>query len=109
MKIKATPDLSNVKGVEEVQRFATIVLKEIVEVLNGNVRFDDNLSANIISVNLTGSTQVAVSHGLGRVPLGYIVVKAPSALSVFDGDSENTTETLYIKSNTSAAISLLVI
>jgi len=93
---------------KKLKRFSTIVLKEIVEVINGNVRIDDNLSANIISVSLAGATEVAVSHGLNRSPIGYLVVKAPSALSVFDGDSENTAETLYIKSNANAQVSLLV-
>jgi len=70
-----------------------------------------NLAAKYASVSFaTANVQVAVAHGLGTVPAGYIVVGLDSAGNVYDGTSANTATNLYVRCTaTNAAAKLIII
>jgi len=57
----------------------------------------------------TPDAENTIAHGLGRVPVGYILVKADKAVCVYDGSSAWTATNIYLKANVaSAAITLLI-
>ena len=78
-----------------------MVLKSI---LDGGILIDDNVDASRVAVvsHATPGNEFSVSHGLGKVPLGYIVTGQESAGSVYDGTTANTNQTLYLKSDISS-------
>ena len=78
-----------------------MVLKSI---LDGGISIDDNVDASRITVvtHATPGIEFSVSHGLGKVPLGYIVTGQEAAGSLYDGTTVNTNANLYLKSDVSS-------
>lgn len=78
-----------------------MVLKSI---LDGGISIDDNVDASRVTVvtHATPGTEFLVAHGLGKVPLGYIVTGQEAAGSVYDGTTANTNTALYLKSDVSS-------
>ncbi len=86
----------------------SMILKSI---LDGGISIDDNVDASRISVvsHATPGVEVPVSHGLGKIPLGYIVTGQAGVGSVYDGSTPNTKDTLYFKSDVSSTTFRLLI
>lgn len=78
-----------------------MVLKSI---LDGGISVDDNMDMSRVTIvtHATPGTETGYSHGLGKVPLGYIVTGQNAAGSVYDGATANTNQTLYLKSDVSS-------
>lgn len=107
-KVQASTDIDRVKD-DEVKRFVNIALDDIVRVINGNLDFDNNFSAKTLSVTFSSAnTEVAIQHGLGRVPSNYIQMQSSAATSLYNGSSANTSSTLYLKASAAATVSILV-
>jgi hypothetical protein len=76
----------------------------VAKALNGRVSFGDGTDAENIEcswfnfVTITGADNV-VNHGLGRVPVGYIVVSRSGDVSFWDGVAAWTTSTLTIRAS----------
>lgn len=108
MRITASPDVERVKT-EELARYTSIFLTQVVEALNNNLSFVDNFNAKTLTVSFTAAnTDVAIIHGLGRVPQGYIQVGQNAATSVYDGASANTAQLLYLRASATANVRLVV-
>lgn len=78
-----------------------MVLKSI---LDGGISIDDNMdvSRETIVTHATPGVEFAVTHGLGKIPVGYIVYGQEAAGSLYDGTTTNTNATLYLKSDVSS-------
>ena len=72
--------------------------------LDGGISINDNVDASRVTIvtHVTPGTETGYSHGLGKVPLGYIVTGQEAAGSVYDGATANTNQTLYLKSDVSS-------
>jgi hypothetical protein len=109
MKITATPDISNVETLDDVTRYTTQCLTQIVSVLNNNISFSDNFKATIASVTFpTANSEQAVDHGLGKVPTGYILAGASAATSIYNGTTANTDSKIYLKSSVATSVTLII-
>lgn len=109
MKIKTIQDLANIKELPDLVRFTAQVCKDIINVVNGGLDFASNFRSSIVSVTFSGaSTDVGVSHSLGAVPTGYVVVKSSANINVFDGVSGNTDSTIFLASSGAGTVSVLV-
>lgn len=109
MKINASPDLTSQPDLPSVRTWATIILRELVQVINGKLDLKTNVRANIKEVTFTGaSTTVSVLHQLGRVPEGYLVVGKSAAIHVFDGSKANTDELLYVQASAAGSAKLWI-
>ncbi len=86
----------------------------------GRVRFGDgsdgargeNISGEfqVYTSNGSADTEDAITHGLGAVPVGYIVVKQDAASSVYDSGTAWTSTTIYLKqSGTGVATTLFLL
>lgn len=63
----------------------------------------------VYTSNGTADTEDTVPHSLGRVPVGYIVVKQDIASIVYDSTTSHTSTNLYLKNTgTSVTLTLLV-
>ena len=106
-RILASGDVGNVKP-EEFQRYATLVLKDIVDKVNGNLEFGLNLRTQTINVEFTAAnTETTVPHSLGRVPQGYILAKSNAATSLYNSTDANAAN-LYLKSSAIANVTIIV-
>lgn len=108
MRITEGSDIDRLKP-EEQPRYITRFLTQVAEAMNNNLSFVDNFNASTVAVPFsTANTDTAVLHGLGRVPVGYIVIGQNAAMSVYDGASANTTSLLYLRSSAVGTARLLV-
>lgn len=92
-----------------------IDLKNICLALQGRIRFGPNLPNNnngenimgqfvTYTTNSTPNTQDTVSHQLGSIPIGYIVISKSAACDVYQQSNTGTTWTksnLYLKATAS--------
>ena len=99
MKIQASPDISNIKD-EEIKRFATIVLAQIVGAVNGNLTIQDNILGQQASVSfVSANTDTAISHTLNRQVTQYLVLNRSTNMVIYDGATAANNTTVYLKSS----------
>jgi len=108
------PDIVN-----EFRRFRDALNRTYVQVariLNGNLSFGngvdrDNLDGVWVSV-LTptpGDTDFTVVHNLGRVPVGYLLMRSDLPSLIYDGSVIATTTELTLRNATDGANIVLFI
>ena len=110
MKVNFVIDASNLEpGSKEFVNLSSQALNQIVSVLNGEVSLVDNVKARLVSeVFSSADIEQAVPHGLGNIPLGYILVGSLAATQVYNGQTRNTTQALYVRSSVATTVTLLV-
>jgi hypothetical protein len=109
MKIP-TRDVSSVESWEDLRRWSAQMFKDIGSAINGQIAFGENIQSTRASATFTAAnTEVRVSHSLGRVPSGYIVISSSANISVFNGGSANTETDLYVQASGAGTVTLLVI
>lgn len=103
------PEISQIETLTDFKRFVSIITSSIQSVINGNLSLGDNMSLQFITVEFNASgTQVVSSHGLKRVPAGYIAVGMSAPCIVYDGSTTNTTDQIYLKANAASIVRLLI-
>lgn len=109
MKIKVPQSLSNCESWEELRKYSSQSLEQIVTAINGRIALNENLDSAIVSVVFNGANQtVAAQHSLGRVATNYILVGSSAAMAIFDGNKENENNVLYIQSNAAGTARIMV-
>jgi hypothetical protein len=109
VRITASTDIDNVKPPEDVPRYVELALQDIVQQVNGNLTFAENIRCKLLSITFSSSdTDTTVTHGMGRVPAGYIVSGKSVACSVYDGSVDATAQTITLKSSAAATVGLIV-
>ena len=91
--------------------------EEIARALNGRIGFGDgtdseNIEGTWVSVTTPGTpnTDFTVTHGLGRLPVGYLVMSKAAAVDVFDGSVAATISQITLKATVgSVAIKLFIV
>ena len=76
--------------------------RELSVLLNGALTFQDNFNAEIVDVSDTGTanTEFTVSHGLKRVPTGFLIININKAGVVYANGTTWTTAAIYLKCDT---------
>lgn len=102
MKVWSLPGLQSVKSLEDLRRFVTQSLTNVTQILSNGVGFQDNINCQIVDVRL-GLSETAISHSLGVIPIGYIVLKAYSTAGSYPvvGSTAWTTEKIYLQTDSS--------
>ena len=109
MKIKVPQDISNIQDFENFRRYCSVAVNQLVDVVNGNIDFVDNCGTSLVSVNFTAANaEVRVSHRLGRIPNGWIVVSPTASMQVYKGTNADTETDVYVKSSAIGSCSLLI-
>lgn len=91
--------------------------EEVARALNGRIGFGDgadseNIEGTWISVTTPGApnTDFTVTHGLDRLPTGYLVMSKAAAVDVFDGSIAATISQITLKATVgSVAIKLFIV
>lgn len=110
MRIKAALDLAQLTTWQQLQRYVSDVIRQIVDLCNGKLSFSENFDCFTASVEFTStSVDTAVPHGLGRAPNGYIIVKRSANMVIFDGSTENTDSVLYLRTSATGTASVIII
>lgn len=103
-----SPDVDKVPA-EQMPRFLALVLNDIVTQVNGGLDFATNFNAKSVSALFSAvNTDTAIAHGLGRVPVGYLKIGSSVAMTIYDGQTNDTSILLYLKSDAIGTAQLLV-
>lgn len=103
------PDISQQDELPDLKRFTAIALQKIVDALTQNLTFSDNFNGKIVGATFSVSnTEVAIAHGLGRVPTGFIPTLPSAAMSIYNGTTAWTTSNIYLKSSAVGSAQILV-
>lgn len=93
-------DPANISDPVDFQRIVSIVLRDLVLIVNGGLQFSDNFQSKILTVEFTtANTEVRVDHNLSRIPTGYLVLKLSAAAIIYDGSTANTNQNAFLKAS----------
>lgn len=102
-------DFSNVETWQDVRRFASQVIKQVISALNRGLIFSDNFDAKTISAVFdTANAEIKVAHNLGRSTQGYLVQSLSAAAIVYAGTSAADDNSIYLRASAPCTASLLV-
>lgn len=114
--MKLPPITGYLRSIPQVlQRALVLVGNDLSRVINGNISFGnltdgtDNITGfwySGVTPNPAG-TEFQVTHNLGRVPTGWLVVNADQACSVYKGATVWTTSKMYLKCS-AATVNLVI-
>ena len=108
-RIKVPLSVSNTEDLENLRRFTAKTLSDVVDVINGNLDFGDNVRCKIQTVNfLASNSDTQIAHGLGYVPTGYIVVGQSATGTVYDGSQAKTNRDIWLKCTAAITVKLLI-
>lgn len=96
-------------GNSEIQN-GTIPLTEVIGTYVSG-EFAGKLNARLLTTTTHGTpgTEWSASHGLGRIPVGYIVIGKVGQVYVYDGTTTWTNTLIYLRaSHASISIKLIV-
>lgn len=104
-------DISNVPA-SEMPRWSAINFGKIAAQFNGNLEFGPNIKSVVTEVVFTTANQVvAVPHTLGRVPMGYIVIKQNAVGNVLTSELTNpwTSGVIYLNASAAMTTTLIIV
>lgn len=109
-QVKSNSNLDNVKK-EDLARYVSIALGDIVNQMNGGLEFKYNLmSSSLLTVTFSKiNTDVQVNHDAGFIPKGFIVINPSAAMIIFKGILPWTQNTIFLQSNVVGTAALYVV
>ena len=66
------------------------------------------LDGNLIEGVSVSTTALEVSHGLGRTPVGYFIVKASAGVTVFDSATTTPKATIKLTGSATSTINIWI-
>lgn len=98
--VRSNSNLGNVTDVLQLARYVTVVLEEIVGVINGQIDFETNVRVKVVNVAFpTAAVDTRIPHFLNKVPTGYIIVGLTDPASLYTGTTQWTSTEIYLRSN----------
>lgn len=108
MRVVTRLTLSNVRNQEELIRYASQDISGIADVINGGLDFT-NFRSTTIDVTFTAAdTSQQITHKLGKIPTGYLVVKKSVSMVVYDGTMDPTEQDIFLKSSAIGTARLII-
>lgn len=90
--------------------FVSKMLNDVKSILNGGLLVQDNCSFKVADVQFTAAnSEVKINHSLGRLPLGYILIGASAAMSLYNGVTASSVQDIYVRSSATGSATILVI
>ena len=67
-----------------------------------------NLDTQTLTFGVGGTTEVAITHDLGRTPLDGFIINRTSSANVYRGATAWSTTTIYLAASASVTVTLLI-
>lgn len=111
--IGGAPILPSPKDQQDIDlyRILSEFFRKIITILNRGITFNENVDCRLNSFSSSGTPDAenTIAHGLGKVPIGYIVYGLNKAAIVYTGATAWTNENIYLKVNVaSVAVKIIV-
>ncbi len=99
--------ISNQTDPKEIQRYTAVSLQSVINAINGGLNFGENIQGTFRGATFTGAgNEQGIVHGLGRVPVGYLVVGRSTGVTIYNGENANTSSVLYLRSTGAGTINV---
>lgn len=109
MLIKSLRSVHNVADLEELKRWTAVALEEIQNIVNGKLEFIVNIKSQSIQASfVSANTDLTLSHGLGKTPIGAILIRSSAAMALYDGTVSWNENSICLKSNAVGDATILV-
>ncbi len=111
-KVTVPSTLSNITTQSDLQRFLSAFVSQITQQVNGSLQFHANIATTPPIVVGFTSGVIGVSHGLGRVPGGFLVVNLTAAASIYSPQGAAyawTANAVYLQSSAGVTATLFLI
>lgn len=107
-KLTASYEFDRVKP-EEMPRILELFGEQVTTTVNGQLDFFTNFNCKALTITF-GAANVDVSaiHGLGRVPVGYLVYSRNASMVVYDGSVEWSASLLSLRASAAGTAKLIV-
>lgn len=89
--------IQSVSSWEELRRFCSQGFQNLYNALNGRIGFTDNIYCQIIEVSQINLTDTTIPHTLGKVPIGFIVLKSDTEPVIYNGTTQWTDTNIYLR------------
>ena len=105
---KETPELMRyLKNLNESLMKYSI---KVGDIFNKGIRVEDNINGIIQTVTFNvANNEYEISHGLKRVPNGFIILNKSKASDVYDSGTAWTLSSIYLKCDTAGAVVKLIV
>lgn len=106
--------LQRVSSLEDLRRFVSSGLDALITQVNGKLDFVDNVRCDgpLTVVFNAAYTTVRVTHGLGRTPIGYLIIQQNGAASVIRPTGTGTVwddVQIFLQADTTVTVQLFVV
>src|SRR6267142_6463697 len=93
-------DVKNVTSLDDVQRFISQTITQIVTIVNGKATFTDNIDCRLVNVTFTASAvDTQVTHNLGRTTVGYFLTGSSTPMSIYIGVNTGNINNIFVRTN----------
>lgn len=100
MKPSAFFNLSGVKDLVDLKKVLTNTLSNYFQILDKKVGFNDNIDSYIANnVSFTPGAVTKIDHPLGKIPIGFLIIKANNYSGNSFAVGEWTSSSVYIYSD----------
>lgn len=100
----------NIADTKEAFRLISIALKNLMDLLNNNVTFSDNISCQVLkSVILVNGIELGIEHNLNRVPFGFLIKSQSASASVYNGTTEWNDRKIYLIASADVTVDIIVL
>lgn len=87
----------------------TLFLKDVYNILNKGLLFQDNFRGAVFSVNFSAAnTDTKILHGLAFVPTRYLVLKRSANMVIYDGIQAANDKEFYLRSSATGDVDLFL-
>jgi hypothetical protein len=108
MRLTAVTNLDAKADDEKFRLSLAKFVEQVAFIINGNLSITD-LKVEKYSVNFpTALEEIGVSHNLGRVPVGYLVIGKSANMNVYNGVNNWTMKSLFLRSDAAGVATILV-
>lgn len=109
MRVRSVLNLGALNSWEDLRRYCSDSITQIITVLNGRVSVTENLETSLVSATfIAASSTITITHTLQKIPDGYIVVGKSANFVVFDGNKTNTDAVIYLQASAAGTARVLV-
>lgn len=70
--------------------------EQLARLLNGGLTFQDNVQGTLLEVDLVADEVNTVHHGLGYVPVGFIVIVKDAAGEIYGANTNQWTKEILL-------------
>lgn len=93
----------------EASRFVSQLFEQVARLFSNGLTVADNFDAKTLTLTFSSAnTDASLAHGLGRVPVGYWVLRRSANMVVYDGANAWNANSIYLRASAAGSITVAV-